>query len=93
MARQTKVDFSGFFSAGTGSTGIRPLPSPFCLSSQTTCLPHSSVFRSQGTSSHKEWDMLQTLLHPCLSFLLKENTGPRREVVHSLYSLMSRCAC
>lgn len=42
MARQTKVDFSGFFSAGTGSTGIRPLPSRFCLSSQTTCF-HTAV--------------------------------------------------
>lgn len=86
---KTRVDFSCFFSAGIGIH--RHSASPFLVLpelSKHLLATQQCLFHSQGTLAHEEWDMLQTLLHPCLSFLLTENKGPRREVVHRLYSLI-----
>lgn len=78
MARQTKVDFSCFFSAGTGihRPSASPLPVLPELSNHLLAT-QQCLFHSQGALSHREWDMLQTHLHPCFSFLLKENIKDR----------------
>lgn len=70
MARQTKVDFSCFFSDGTGIH--RHSASPLLVLPELSnhlLATEQCLFRSQGTPSHRKWDMLQTLLHPCLSSL------------------------